>query len=319
MKIKHSIMTGYLGKVSDKFHNYHPPRPFKDRILEVKNIEKADGIEVVYPSEFTNPFETKKIIGESGLEISAINLNVKSEKRWEEGSFTNPNKEIRQQAIEELKNAMDLAFELGTNMVTCCPLIDGHNFNFEVDYTNQWKWLENGIREGAKYRDDIKISLEYKLNECRNMNILADMGRTLFLCERIGLQNVGVTMDVGHALMARETPAEVLTIAAQSNRLFYVHINDNDRFWDWDMIPGSINFWDLLEVIYYLEKLEWEGWISYDVMTRDGNIADTMSASIMNVENTRKFMNKVGVDKLDDLIKNESTADTFRILIESFL
>ena len=244
---------------------------------------------------------------------------MKSEKRWENGSFTNPDPKIRREAIQELKTAMDLAYELNTNMVSCCPLIDGHNFNFEVDYLSQWGWLEKGIKEGALHRDDIKISLEYKLNECRNVNILADMGRSLYLCERVDLPNVGVTMDVGHALMARETPAEVMTIAAQSGRLFYVHFNDNDRYWDWDMIPGSVNFWDLLEVIYYLEKLDWEGWFSYDVMTRDGDRVETMSATIANVENAQKFLHKIGINTIDNWIKEKSSAETFKSLIEMML
>lgn len=49
----------------------------------------ADGIEVVYPSEFRNVREIINVIKESGIPISALNLNVKSEKRWERGSITN--------------------------------------------------------------------------------------------------------------------------------------------------------------------------------------------------------------------------------------
>ena len=78
-----------------------------------------------------------------------------------------------------MKFAMDLAAELDTTMITCCPLIDGHNYNFQVDYLKQWAWLEEGIAAAAKHRDDIRISLEYKLNESRNYCILGDMGRTL--------------------------------------------------------------------------------------------------------------------------------------------
>jgi len=319
MKIKHAVMTGYLGRVADKFHEYHSARDIDERILCAKNIANADGIEIVYPAEFVNFNETVRLIKENGLAISAINLNVKSEKQWENGSFTNPNPTIRKEAVQELKRAMDIAYELGTDMVTCCPLIDGHNFNFEVDYLYQWEWLEEGIKEGASHRNDIKISLEYKLNESRNNNILADMGRTLYLCERVGLPNIGVTMDVGHSLMARETPAEVMTIAAKANRLFYMHFNDNDRYWDWDMVPGSVNFWDLLEVLYYLNKLDWNGWFSYDVMTRDGDIGETMNSSILNVKNTQKILEKIGLENIDNLIHNYSSAETFKFLIESLL
>lgn len=319
MKIKHSVMVGMMGRVADKFHEYHPTKTLIERLEDAKKVMFSDGIEIVYPSEFADKKETIQLIKDSGLAVSAVNLNVKSEKRWEKGSFTSPDPQIRHQAVNAMKTAMDLAVELDTNMISCCPLIDGHNFNFEVNFLEQWGWLEEGIREAASHRNDVKVSLEYKLNECRNFNILADMGRSLYLCERVGLPNVGVTMDVGHALMARETPAEVMSIAAQSGRLFYVHFNDNDRYWDWDMIPGSINFWDLLEVLYYVEKLDWEGWFSYDIVVRDGDIRDTMQAGIQNVMNAQKFLHKIGINTIDNWIKNQSSSETFRSLIEMML
>jgi xylose isomerase len=319
MNIKHSVMIGLMGRVADKFHEYHPERTLEDRLEDAKKVQGADGIEVVYPSEFTDTKESIRIIKDSGLPLSALNLNVKSEKRWEKGSFTNPDPEIRRQAVAEMKKSMDIAAELGTDMISCCPLIDGHNFNFEVNYLDQWTWLEQGIREGAAYRDDIRVSLEYKLNECRNSNILADMGRTLYLCERIGAPNLGATMDVGHALMARETPAEMLSLAALSNRLFYIHFNDNDRYWDWDMIPGAVNLWDMLEVLYYMKKLDWSGWLSYDVIARDGEIINTMEASIANVKNGSKILEKIGMEKIDDMIKSKSSAETFQHLIEALI
>jgi len=319
MDIRHSVMVGMMGRVADKFHEYHSGKSLKERLEDAKNVKDVDGIEVVYPSEFSDSQETIKIIRECELPLSALNLNVKSEKRWEKGSFTNPDPKIRDQAVKSLWAAMDLAVELGTDMVSCCPLIDGHNFNFEVNYLDQWSWLEEGLKLGASHRSDVKVSLEYKLNECRNANILADMGRSLYLCERVGLANVGITMDVGHALMARETPAEVMCIASLSDRLYYVHFNDNDRYWDWDMLPGSVNLWDMLETLYYLEKLNWNGWFSYDIMVRDGNIVDTMASSIANVNIGQKLIDKIGVKKIDDLINNRSSGDTFQTLMEAFL
>lgn len=319
MDIKHSVMIGMMGRVADKFHEYYPAKSLVERLEDAKKVKSASGIEVVFPSEFSDLNETIKIIKENGLPLSALNLNVKSEKRWEKGSFTNPDPQIREQAVKSMWAAMDLAVELGTDMVSCCPLIDGHNFNFEVNYLDQWAWLEEGIKRGASHRSDVRVSLEYKLNECRNANILADMGRSLYLCERIGLPNVGVTMDVGHAIMARETPAEVLSIASLSNRLFYVHFNDNDRYWDWDMLPGSVNLWDLLEVVYYLKKLDWKGWFSYDIVVRDGGIVETMAAGIANVLNAEKLIEKIGMEVIEDWISNRSTAYTLQSLIEALL
>jgi xylose isomerase len=319
MAIKHALMVGMMGKVSDRFHEYQSARDLRQRLELAKQVTAADGIEIVYPSEFANLAEAIKIIRDSGLALSAVNLNVKSEKRWQTGSFTNPNPDLRRQAVQEMKTAMDLAVELGTHMISCCPLIDGHNYSFEVDYLRQWGWLEEGIAEAAKHRNDVRISLEYKLNESRNYNVLSDMGRTLYLCERVGQPHVGVTMDVGHALVVKETPAEALSLAALADKLFYVHFNDNAREWDWDMLPGSVNVWDLVEVMFYLRRLHWDGWFSYDVIVRDGDVAEGMQVSIEIVKLAEQLVDKIGMDKLEGMLQEGIPARAMRQLYQSLL
>jgi xylose isomerase len=251
--------------------------------------------------------------------VSAVNLNVKSERKWQSGSFTSTDAELRANAVSNMKIAMDLAAELDAWMITCCPLIDGHNYSFQADYLKQWGWLEEGIREAAAYRADVKISLEYKLNESRNYCILGDMGRSLFLCERLGCENVGVTMDVGHALVAKETPAEALALASIANRLYYVHFNDNGREWDWDMLPGSVNLWDLIEMVYYMERIDWDGWLAYDVLTRDGDPVETMNTTIAVVEAAQGLLDRIGREELAGFIEEGIPARALNHMVASLL
>ena len=199
-------------------------------------------------------------------------------------------------------------------MVTCCPLIDGHNYNFQADYAKQWSWLEQGVAAGAEHRPGVKLSLEYKLNESRNYAILGDMGRTLYLCERLNFPNVGVTMDVGHALIAKETPAEMVSLAVEAGRLFYLHFNDNGREWDWDMLPGSVNVWDLLETLFYVRRTGWRGWVSYDVLTRDGDPVEQIKATIAIMEAAEKMLVKLGPDFLEEAVAEGIPAKVYRWL-----
>jgi len=320
IEIKHAVMIGLLGRHADRFHEYHPSRSFEERLELVQQIPGVDGIEIVYPQDFQLGIEkTIDLVKGTGLEVSAVNLNVKGAAKWQVGSFTAPDPAIRADAVRDMKLAMDLAAELESFMVTCCPLIDGHNYAFQADYLKQWRWLEEGISEAAAYRADVKISLEYKLNESRNYVVLGDMGRALFLCERIGQPNVGVTMDVGHALIAKETPAEVMCLAAQAGRLFYVHINDNGREWDWDMLPGAVNFWDLLEMLYYMDRLDYRGWVSYDVNSRQSAPVETMGATVAIVKSAMKLVRCLGRDKLDEFIAQGNPAVAFQWLFEAML
>ncbi len=319
MKLRHSVMLGMLSGVADRFHRYQPAKTLEERLDMAARVEGADGIEIVYPAEFDDVQETLELVKDKGLTISALNLNVKSAPQWRYGSFTAPDAATRAAAVRDMKVAMDLAADLGTDMITCCPLIDGHNYSFQVDYLKQWAWLEEGVAEAIQHRDDIRVSLEYKLNESRNFNVLADMGRTLYLCEKLGAPNLGVTMDVGHALIARETPAEVLSIAAQAGRLFYVHFNDNGREWDWDMLPGSVNFWDLIEMVFYMERLDWDGWLSYDVITRYGDQVESMSAAIAMVNMAVQVVAKVGYETLEGFVNEGIPARAFPRIVKSLL
>ena len=80
----------------------------------------------------------------------------------------------------------------------------------------------------------------------------------------MGAGNVGVTIDIGHSIYGGETPAEALAHVAMSGHPFYVHINDNNGKWDWDLMAGTCNLWGYLEVLYYLMELGYDGWITSD-------------------------------------------------------
>ncbi len=319
MTLKHSVMVSLMGYYADRFHEFQPARNFVARLAMARDVPGVDGIEVVYPADFEVPATTIALIKESGLPVSAVNANIKSAKKWQSGALTSRDARLRAEAVAELKAAMDLAAELGAGMVSCCPLIDGHNYSFERDYLNQWCWLQESIADAAGYRSDVRLSLEYKSSESCNHLILGDVGRVLYLCERLGLPNLGVTVDVGHALIARETPAEALAIAAQAGRLFYVHFNDNGRDWDWDMLPGAVHLWDMLETLFYLDRLGWEGWLSYDVMSRAESPVESMGASIAIIEAAQALLEKIGRQRLGELIEEGQPAHTLEYLVKALL
>jgi len=320
MNVKHAVMVGLLGSQHDRFHTYTGARDLAERLDLLHQIPGCDGIEPVYPNEFRALESSTAQIKASGWAISAVNLNVKGDDKWRDGSFTNTDAQLRADAVRDLKIALDLAAELGADMVTCCPLIDGHNYLFQADYVKQWHWLVEAVREGASYRPDVRLSMEYKINESRNYCILADSGRALHLCNQVGLDNVGVTYDVGHALVAHESPAATAALVDDAGKLFYMHFNDNARDWDWDMIPGSVNVWDLIETLYYLDRAGWEGWFCYDILTRSGDdVIGVQSATLEVMRMAEELLDKIGRDTLADLIAAGAPHNTIPALWKALL
>lgn len=319
MAIRNSILLGTLGRYADRFHQYQEPRGLAERLDIARAIPRTHGVEPVYPQDLGHKGEQIQTVKDSGLAVSAVNVNVKGEDLFRNGSFTNPEAAIRRRSVDYLKTAMDMASELGTDMLSVCPLIDGWDYNFQVDYRKQWEWLGECFKEATAYRSDIKVSIEYKAYEVRNRIVLPNMGRTLHFCDVVGAKNLGVTMDVGHALIAGETPAAELCIAHAAGRLFYVHFNDNDRGADWDMLPASVNLWDTLETLYYVDQLKWDGWVAYDVFTRSGDNAEAVGATFEIMENLDKLVKKIGRDELSKLKDEGIPARAFNKLIAGLL
>ena len=319
MKMQHCVQVGILGRYADRFTEYQPSRSLTERIAAVAEIPGASGAELVYPFDFEDPAETQKLVTDANLVVAAVNLNVKTDPVWRYGSFTAPDPAVRDRAVTDLKTAMDLSADLGANLVTVCPLIDGWDYNFQADYEKQWAWLIDGIHAAASSRDDVRVSTEYKAFESRSSNIVRDVGTTLHLCDRVGLPNVGVTMDVGHALIAGETPAMSAAMAHAAGRLFYVHLNDNNRHWDWDMVPGAVNIWDMVETLFYLDRMEWSGWLSYDVFTKHGDPVEAFASTIRSMEALEALTEKLGRGKLQQLIDGSSPARTMEYLLTSLV
>lgn len=319
MPIRNSILLGTLGRYADRFHQYQEPRSLEARLEIAKTIPRTHGVEPVYPQDLGHKGESVQAVKNSGLAVSAVNVNVKGEDVFRNGSFTNPDAAVRRRAVDYLKTAMDMAADLDAGMLSVCPLIDGWDYSFQVDYMKQWEWLIECFTEATAYRADIKVSIEYKAYEVRNRIVLPNMGRTLHFCDVVGAKNLGVTMDVGHALIAGETPAAELCIAQAAGRLFYVHFNDNDRGADWDMLPASVNLWETLETLYYVEKLGWDGWMAYDVFTRSGDNAEAVAATFEIMENLGKLVKKIGMDELGAMKDEGIPARAFNKLIASLL
>jgi len=82
MQIRHSVITGFLGRQVDRFTEYQPSRTFAEKVELAKQIEGIEGLEVVYPVEFDDVEESIELIRATGLQVSAVNLNLKQDPKW---------------------------------------------------------------------------------------------------------------------------------------------------------------------------------------------------------------------------------------------
>ena len=308
---KYSTITGFMGAVQDRFAKYQPARTMEEMVAMAAKIRGCSGLEVVYPQNFTDPAYVKRICDENGIGISTVNLNVKGEEKFRYGSFSNTDKNIRRESIRYMKTAMDAAAELGCGIVTTALLNDGQDYPFEIDQYDAFMWALESITECAEYRSDVKISLEYKLAEPRIHCLFNNAGKMAYFCEMTGHDNVGVTLDSGHAWLALEEPADTVSFLAATKRLFYVHINDNTRNWDWDMVPGTVNFLEFIEFAHALDKVGYDGWLTADVFPGRYDPIQIMEKTYEWMDYIFSISEKIDNAKLKEL---QNKRDTFGIL-----
>lgn len=316
VKGKYSVILGFLGQLQDRFSRYHAPKTLAEKLALVTKVQGVRGVEPVFPGDFQGMTaeEYRQLLAHHNLSVSSVNVNLKGEAKFHKGALTSADAGIRAEAVRYLKEGMDWAAELGAHLVTVCPLADGHDYPFEIDYGQAWDWMVECLREAAEYRPDVRLSVEYKQSEPRARVIVPNAGVVLYLCEQIGLDNVGLTLDTGHSLYVHETPAQAIQLAAQANRLFLVHINDNYRNWDWDLMPGTVNYWDWLETVLALETVHYDGWLVSDVFPSRTDPVETLSAGYRAIQHAQTFLDKFGREKLHHLVQQRDVIQTFDAL-----
>jgi sugar phosphate isomerase/epimerase len=241
-----------------------PNLPFAELLPKMMEVEGLDAVTVNYPGDFHDAVQLKGLLARYGAQVSPIDTGIYWGRKWVLGSFANNDPRIRREAIEVTKGAMDAAAELGVNEIIIWPGQDGFEYPFQYDHDLAWGYCVDGIGECAEHRPDVRIGIEYKAMEPRARCFIDTAATTLLLCEKIGLPNVGVTLDLGHSINAQESPAQAVALCARYNRLFQVHVNDNYGNWDNDLLVGQVNFWLSLEFHYWLHRVGYDGYHDMD-------------------------------------------------------
>ena len=277
--LKLAVITAFLGRTKDRFHEYNEPLALPEKYALAAGIEGMNGVESIYPYEVQDAAATRALAAQHGLRFAAINVNVKAEPAFRNGGLTSADPAVRAHAVRLIREAKDFAAAVGADKVTCCPLGDGYEFAFQSDYAVMWRRLVETFGEAADYRRDIPLFIEFKPSETRGTCFLNNTAKTLLLIRDIGIRELGVTLDFGHAVYGQTNPAEELVLLAESGQPYYIHINDNDGRWDWDYFCGTKHFLAYAEFLWYLRRYNYDDFLTSDTSPTRWDIAGTFAAN----------------------------------------
>jgi len=225
-----------FGGCADRFcrEGYSEPLPLEKQIEAAGQVHGISAIEC-HQSDFEriSAQRFRQLLDDNGLTCSNVNTDVWTSRRWKWGAYTIRDPKLRREAIEQGKRAVDVAREVGAPGIGQWLGADGFDYPFQIDYTEQWKLIIEGLRQVADYAaPDIRVGIEYKLKEPRTHMTIGSVGKALAVMMELDMDNVGGVIDFGHALMSGENPAESVAILARQGKLFNIHFNDAYGYWD---------------------------------------------------------------------------------------
>jgi xylose isomerase len=265
------------------------------KIRAASGVEGLGGVELIYPSQVNegNLAGVKRACEEGGIKVVSVNPNLWSDPLFAKGAFTASMAEARRKAIDYGRCAYDIAKELGAGYMCLWPGQDGFDYPFQSDYEQMWGWEREGVAEIARYAKGHRIGIEYKSREPRSHIFLDSASTVLLFSHWINAGNVGIHLDFGHALLAKENAAESVAKATAEHKLFGVHLNDNYGSTDEDMLPMSVHNIETLEFVYSLCESRYEGWISFEFAARSEDPVEACAVSIRNFRRVERALDRL--------------------------
>jgi sugar phosphate isomerase/epimerase len=192
-------------------------------------------------------------VSRHGMAIPAIGTG----QAWaEEGlSFTDPDPQVRTQAMERIASHVPLARKAGAMIII--GLLRG-TVRPGVSERQAREWMSAALDTCAAIaaREGVRIALE-PLNRYETQ-LLNTVREGLQLIDRLGADNLGLLLDTFH--MNIEEPSIEESIRACGDRLFHFHVADSNRWY-----PGAGHL-DFRRIIETLRGTGYTGFVSGEFM-----------------------------------------------------
>jgi sugar phosphate isomerase/epimerase len=269
------------------------PHDFLRRQATIRGLGCVD---FNYPQHFDNFWtaeEAKHALDEVNLVAGAVCLRYPS--KFARGAMNHPDPALRRSAIEMTKDAAKVARILGCNEVVVWSAYDGYDYPFQVNYQEKWEQIVEAFRECCDAYPDIRWSLEFKpTDENTRFFTVPSTGAAMLLVKEIDRPNMGLTLDVGHMLMAGENPGQ--SISMVGDKLFGIQLNDGyTRLASEDgMMFGSVHPSLALEAMYQLRQINFQGHFYFDTFPQR---TDPVREAEYNIRRVKEFWR--AVEKMD--------------------
>jgi xylose isomerase len=292
--MRHAVLTAFFGLLRDRFCAYQQPLSIADKLQRASEVPGVEGVEVIFPDEVRAAGEIAGDLARLGLEVAAINVNLKGDRVFQHGALSSPDPGVRRRAVDLLREGKRLARELGARRVSCAPLADGYDGVFQVDYRCVWRRMVESVASAAEEEPDVVLHLEHKPADPRRAASLLDTpAKVIRLCRDVGHGSVGITFNVGHAIAGGHLPAAAFADVLYARLPYYIHFCDATPAWDWDLRVGTHHLWAWAEFLFYLELDGYDGWLTADTFPVRQDALGMFAANLSITDALRRWLRRL--------------------------
>ncbi len=320
MLTQYAFIAGSLCQSGDRYlrSGYKETALTLPEVVQAMGARKvAQGVELHHRGTETQADmdALKEALGD--MPVTYVNAWTYGERQWRFGSLSAADASVRRQAVKRIKETIDRARELKAIGVNLWLGQDGFDYAFQTDYRSQWQALADSLRELCDYAEGMPVALEPKAREPRNHLLVDNVQTALLLRLETQRDNLGVTLDTGHALCGGQGIGPSLMLAMRHGALYNLHMNDNYGTWDDDMMVGSVHLNEALETFYLLKKYDYQGYLSVDIFPYRENAIDAVEESIRCMMDYDRIIERLGVERIDQLIQAADMPATLRAIRQS--
>jgi len=277
---------------------YAPPVTTLEQIERAGQVGDLSYVDVPYPfTDGVTVEQVKQALADQGLKAIGVTPEIYMRK-YSKGAFTNPDAQVRADLLAFLNEAADVVRALGAKYLKVWPGQDGWDYPFQVDHHQQWELAVSGMRELAQANPDVKMVIEYKPREPRQKMFWDSAAKTALGIKAMGVDNVGVLLDFGHALFGGESPAAAAQLLIDHGLLWAMDVNDNLRGWDDDMVVGTVHPVEVFEFFYTLKINNWQGVWQLDQFPFREDTVEAAKLSVRFLKAIHRALDELDIDAL---------------------
>jgi xylose isomerase len=310
-----------FGQFVDRYATdaYGPPVTTLEAIERAGEVGDIEVLDINYPfTEGVTVDEVKGALEANGIGAWCITPHIYT-REFRAGAFTNPDPAVRASALKLCEQAVGVAKQLGAPTVKLWPGQDGYDFPLQADYREVWRLAVEGVATVAAMDDAVRVAIEYKVKEPRIHISFSTAARTLLGIAQSGREDIGIVVDLGHSLFAKETPADALHLVNDHGRLYTVEVNDNWREWDDDLPVGTVHLIETLEFFLALRQIGWSEPILLDQFPFREDPVEAARASIRTMRALDAALDRLDLDALAEAQARQDPLAAQRLVTELLL